>query len=152
MNVFVANEQDEPLGTKPLLRLAELVLEAEGLPPDTEVSILLVTPEQITEYNERFMQRQGPTDVLAFPLEGLEPGTPPEQIPNGPPVNLGDVVISPSYVREQAKRANIQFEDEMELIVVHGLLHLLGYDHQEDEDAEVMETRERDLLGVTRRT
>jgi len=98
------------------------------------------------------MQRQGPTDVLAFPLEGLEPGVPPEQIPNGPPVNLGDVVISPTYVREQARRADIRFDEEMELIVVHGLLHLLGYDHQEDEDAEVMETRERDLLEVATRT
>ncbi len=147
VNVFLADEQDEPLGTSALRQIAERVLTAERLPPETEVSILFVTPDQITEYNERFMERRGPTDVLAFPLETMVPGRVPEPIPNGPPLNLGDVVISPSYVRAQAKATGVDFEDEMALMVVHGLLHLLGYDHQEETDAEMMEQRERELLA-----
>ncbi|MFQ5967509.1 MAG: rRNA maturation RNase YbeY [Acidimicrobiia bacterium] len=148
MNVYLADEQDEPLGTSALRRLAEQVLEVERLPAGTEVSILFVTPSQITEYNERFMQREGPTDVLAFPLEAMEPGSVPEPVTNGPPLNLGDVVIAPAYVRSRAEEAGVRFEDEMAALVVHGLLHLLGYDHAEDTDADLMEQRERDLLAL----
>lgn len=154
MNIFLADEQDEPLGTGPLRRLVRTVMEEEGLPDDTEVSILFVSQEQITQYNEQFMQRTGPTDVLAFPLEQLRPGEPPDRRTGAPPLNLGDVVIAPSYVRDQAESIGVAFEDELSLMVVHGLLHLLGYDHQIEDDAERMEKRERELLalsGVPRR-
>ena len=147
MNVYLADEQDEPLGTNALRELAERVLEAEGLPPVTEVSVLFVSPDQIMEYNQRFMQREGPTDVLAFPLETLQPGLVPEPVTNGPPLNLGDVVIAPAEVRRRSEEAGVRFEDEMAAMVVHGLLHLLGYDHQDDEGADLMEQRERDLLS-----
>lgn len=153
VDIFLADEQDVPLSTEPLRRLARLVLEEEGLPDDTEVAILFVDDAQMADYNERFMNRQGPTDVLAFPLEDLEPGQVPE-VPPGAPVSLGDVVISPQYVVAQAEDRQTTAEDELQLMVTHGLLHLLGYDHQDDDDAERMESRERQLLskvGVERR-
>ena len=151
MSVFFADEQDDPIDAGPLRRLAELVLDEEGFPPDTEVTLLLVDQEQIATYNDRFMHREGATDVLAFPVQHLEPGVVPELRPGGPPLNIGDVVISPAYVRAQAEAAGEAFDDELSLMVVHGLLHLLGYDHQDDEGADRMEDRERELLAKARR-
>ncbi len=153
MKIFLADEQDVPLSTEPLQRLARLVLEQEGLSANTEVAIMFVSDEAMADYNQRFMDREGPTDVLAFPLEDLEPGTPPVSV-DGVPVSLGDVIISPGYVHRQAERRHTPPEDEMALMVAHGLLHLLGYDHDTDIQAEQMEARERTLLatvGVDRR-
>lgn len=148
MNVFLADEQDDPLDSEPLRRLAEMVLREEQFPIDTEVTLLFVGEEQIATYNERFMQRHGATDVLAFPVEHLKPGMVPDRRPGGPPLNIGDVVIAPSIVRAQAEAAGVPFDEELSLLVVHGLLHLLGYDHQDDVDAEEMEDRERQLLEL----
>lgn len=148
MNVFLADEQDDPLDSEPLRRLAEMVLSEEQFPIDTEVTLLFVGEEQIATYNERFMQRHGATDVLAFPVEHLKPGMVPDRRPGGPPLNIGDVVIAPSIVRAQAEAAGVPFDEELSLLVVHGLLHLLGYDHQDDVDADEMEDRERQLLEL----
>ena len=147
MSVFLADEQDDPVPAATLRRLAEDVLVAERCAEGTEVSIVLVDTAQITEYNGRFMDRDGPTDVLAFPLEELTPGAPPSADPGGPPASLGDVFICPAVVSEQAERHGVAFADEMALMVVHGVLHLLGYDHHADSDAERMERRERELLA-----
>ena len=153
MDIFLADEQDVPLSTEPLRWLAQLVLEEEGLPVDTEVAILFVTNDQIADYNRRFMDREGPTDVLAFPLERFQPGVIPSH-GLGAPLGLGDVVISPSYVHAQAKDRDTTPETELQLMVAHGLLHLLGYDHGTQSEADCMESRERELLakvGVERR-
>lgn len=147
MNVFLADEQDDPLDAEPLRRLVMNALEREGLPDRVDVTVMFVGLDQMTEYNERFMERRGPTDVLAFPLVQLTPGSYPEPDSGDPPLSLGDVVIAPAYVRAQAAELGVSFEDELSLMVVHGLLHLLGYDHVSDEDAEVMEARERMLLA-----
>lgn len=151
MSVFLADEQDDPIDAEPLRRLAEMVLEEEGVPDETEVTVLLVGTDQIATYNERFMQRTGATDVLAFPIEHLQPGIAPERKLGGPPLNLGDVVIAPSYVRTQAEKAGVSFADELSLMVVHGLLHLLGYDHHDEAEAETMEEREQQLLARVKR-
>jgi probable rRNA maturation factor len=86
--------------------------------------------------------------VLAFPLEELLPGVVPDKDPHGPPLMLGDVIVAPSYVRRQADSQGVVFEDEMALMITHGMLHLLGYDHVDDDEAERMEQRERDLLAM----
>ena len=142
---------DRPTPAAELRALAVMTLDAEGLAPDTEVTILAVSDEQMADYNERFMSRDGPTDVLAFPLEQLSPGRPPAPALNGPPLSLGDVVIAPSYVRRQAETRRVAFEDEMALMVTHGILHLLGYDHEEESDAEAMERREAEILKLAGR-
>ncbi len=152
MNVFFADEQDEPLPSDELRHLAGVVLEAEGYAPGTEVTVLAVDDDQMAEYNRRFLSRTGPTDVLAFPLEELEPGRVPAPSAGGPPLNLGDVVIAPSYIRRQAEARSVPYEDELSLMVAHGILHLLGYDHGDDAQAEVMERREGELLRMVGRT
>lgn len=146
MSIFLADEQTEHVGIDDLHSLAELVLREEGYPDDAEVTLLLVSEYEMASYNERFLDRNGPTDVLAFPVEELLPGVVPDDDPHGPPLMLGDVIIAPSYVRRQAADHGVSFEDEMALMVTHGILHLLGYDHVDDEDAERMEARERELM------
>lgn len=154
MSVFLADEQGVPVDLDRLRRLAELVLAEEGYPIETELTVLLVSEDEMAAYNERFLERSGPTDVLAFPVEELMPGVVPDQDSNGPPLIIGDVIVAPGYVGRQAKENDVEFDDEMALMVAHGILHLLGYDHIDDADAELMERREVELLslvGVTRR-
>src|SRR5690606_4674868 len=127
--------------------LAELVLKGEGYPDATEVTILLVTDDEMAGYNERFLDRTGPTDVLAFPVEDLLPGVVLDYDPHGPPLIIGDVLVAPAYVRGQATEMGVTFEDEMALMVTHGILHLLGYLHDRDDDAARMERRETELLA-----
>jgi len=147
VNVLFADEQDEPIVTNELLQLAELVLEAEGLEQETGVSLVLIDEKQMTELNERFMGKEGPTDVLSFPIEDAVPGIPPVRSRGGPPIELGDIFIAPAVVHRNADRNGVPFEDELSLMVVHGLLHLLGWNHEEEDEAVRMEARERALLA-----
>ena len=148
MNVLFADEQDEPIVTNELLRLAELVLEAEGLDSETGVSLVLIDEIQMAELNEAHMGKHGPTDVLSFPIETSTPGVPPTRSSGGPPIELGDVFIAPSVVRHNAAQHETPFEDELSLMVVHGLLHLLGWDHEVEDEATRMEARESELLAL----
>lgn len=147
MIVHLTDEQDDPLESEPLRQAALAAMSAEQLPPDTEVAMTLVDEQAIAELNEAHMGKQGPTDVLSFPLETLAPGVVPQRQHDGPPVLLGDIFICPSVVAANAAREQVPFEDEMALMVVHGLLHLLGYDHIVDAEAEMMEQREREVLA-----
>lgn len=151
MNVFFSDEQDEPVDGPGLRLLAERVLEAETLPQGTEIAVILVGPDQMTVYNQRFMDRQGPTDVLAFPLEDLIPGQPPVRVANAPPLSLGDVFLCPAEIRSRAAELGWPFDDYLALLTVHGVLHLLGYDHHDDASADTMERRERELLEAAGR-
>ena len=153
MTVLVSDEHPSS-GVDPehLRRFAEAVLSAEGFPPEAEVAITLVADEEMASWNSRALGRTGPTDVLSFPVEALRPGDIPDAQPDGPPLLIGDVVIAPDYVRRQAGTLGRGVDDEIALMVAHGILHLLGYDHQSDSDAELMETRERDILASQGRT
>jgi probable rRNA maturation factor len=151
VSVFLANEQSESVELTGLRGLAEVVLREEGYPDECEVTILLVSDDEMSGYNDRFLDRHGPTDVLAFPLEDLIPGVVPDVSPHGPPLLLGDVLVAPSYVRRNAEEMGVGYEDEMALMVTHGILHLLGYDHEDDNDARLMEDRERYLLSLVGR-
>jgi len=148
VSVFLADEQGEPVDLDQLRGLAELVLREEGYPDATEVTVLLVNEDEMSSYNERFLDRPGPTDVLAFPVEELMPGVVPDHDPNGPPLMIGDVIVAPAYVGRQAAEYQVTFDDEMALMVTHGILHLLGYDHLDDADAELMERRETEVLSL----
>ncbi|MCB2224233.1 MAG: rRNA maturation RNase YbeY [Actinobacteria bacterium] len=147
MNVFFSDEQDEPADGEALHRLAVSVLQQEGLPEGTEMSLVLVDAEQMAGYNEQFLDRPGPTDVLALPLQHLAPGHPPRRVANEPPIALGDVFVCPDYVaRRAAAEALDPLDYDIRRLVVHGILHLLGYDHHDDRDADLMERREDELL------
>jgi len=146
--IVFADEQDEPVPIEELTNLAEVVLTEEDLAPGTAAAITLVDEDTIAALNRTHMDKSGPTDVLSFPIEHASPGEPPRPEAGGPPVELGDVFIAPSVVRSNAQRDEVVFEDEMALMVVHGLLHLLGWDHGEDNDAIAMEKREGELLSL----
>ncbi len=146
MNVYFSDEQAQPVDGPMLLHFAERVLEEERLPATTEMAVLLVGAEQIADYNERFMARSGPTDVLAFPVEDLTPGHIPHLTPDEPPLNLGDVFLCPSEIHARALSEKVDPENFLFLLLAHGILHLLGYDHANDEQAHLMESREDELL------
>jgi probable rRNA maturation factor len=152
VNVFFSDEQEVPVDGAALRGFAETILVAEGLPPGTEMSLILIGPDQIAEYNRRFMEREGPTDVLAFPLEDLVPGAIPAPVANEPPLTLGDVFLCPAEIRRRADREGFVFEDFTFLLTAHGILHLLGYDHDDEAAAERMESREDQLLAMIGRS
>jgi probable rRNA maturation factor len=135
-----------------LERLAAATLAAEGFTDNVEVAITFVDEASMAQLNSTHLGKPGPTDVLSFPLEELTPGAIAEHPVGGPPQNIGDIFICPTVVADNAKAVAVSFEDEMALMVVHGLLHLLGYDHIVDSEAEQMEQRERDLLAAVWRT
>jgi len=159
VEVFAADEQsDHPVDALRWARLAEAVLDEEDLGGDAELSVLFVDERSIAELNSRFLGKEGPTDVLAFPIdeEPIESGRSPDSGGTGPgmpsepediPVLLGDIVICPAVAYRNAPEHAGSYEDELALLVVHGLLHLMGMDHDEDDEAEEMEARERELLA-----
>jgi probable rRNA maturation factor len=159
VSVFAADEQSgHPVDTLRWIKLAESVLADEGVKGDTEVSILFVDEKTISDLHHRFLGKEGPTDVLAFPIddEPIEGGRSPDSGGSGPgfnpspdeaPTLLGDVVICPAVASRNAPEHAGTFEDELALLVVHGLLHLLGMEHEDTEEAEAMEAKERELLA-----
>jgi probable rRNA maturation factor len=159
LEVFVANEQNvEPVEAARWGRLAEQVLDAEGIRGAAELSLLFVEEAAMAELNKRFMDTEGPTDVLAFPLEDDLVGTGrwPDNGTAGPltnrgevsdaPMLLGDVVICPAVAARNAPEHAGTYEDEIALLVVHGILHVLGMDHAFPEDEAAMQLKERALL------
>ncbi|MGH9076413.1 MAG: rRNA maturation RNase YbeY [Acidimicrobiales bacterium] len=164
VDVFGADEQEAcDVDTLRWVRLAEQVLEAEagarhGRPGDIEVSLLFVDEGAMADLNKRFLGRDGPTDVLAFPIDEdpVASGRSPDSGGTGPgfgtdvpevPTLLGDVVICPAVAGRNAADHAGTYHAEMALLVVHGLLHLLGMDHVDEDEAAAMEARESDLLA-----
>jgi probable rRNA maturation factor len=157
IDVFAADEQQaHPIEVARWAELARRVITARGVKGETEVSLLFVDEDAIAHLNEQFLGKKGPTDVLSFPIEdepgptgrspdfgGTGPGTMAE---HGILTLLGDVVICPSVAAVNAMEHEVTFEDEVALLVVHGLLHLLGMDHEKDAEAERMEAVEQQLL------
>ncbi|SMO50194.1 rRNA maturation RNase YbeY [Melghirimyces algeriensis] len=119
------------------------VAEAEKL-PQSEVSVTFVDNEEIHRLNREYRQVDRPTDVLSFPQ--WEPG---EEwlVPEGENIPLGDIVISVPTAREQAIRYQHSFEREIGFLAVHGFLHLLGYDHQNEEEERKMVSRQEEILS-----
>ncbi|HSO96717.1 MAG TPA: rRNA maturation RNase YbeY [Acidimicrobiia bacterium] len=153
------DEQDiVPVEVPRWVRLAQLVLRAERVDPDAELGLVFVDEATIADLNQRFLDATGPTDVLAFPLDDELPtaGRDPDEGGRGPgstsdavepPIILGDVVVCPTVAQRQADATGTALDAELALLVVHGVLHLLEYDHAEPGDAERMQRRERELLA-----
>jgi probable rRNA maturation factor len=131
-----------------LTSLAQTTLRAEGI-SSAELSVSLVTAEEMARLHEQYLGEPGPTDVLAFPMEDAGEGAHPapaasESEPADQPNLLGDVVICPEY----AARSNHDLDAEMRLLLVHGILHLLGFDHEEAEERAEMWARQERYSGV----
>ncbi len=136
MAVYASDEQSEPVDLDDLLALARHVVADRRIPADMEIAVLAVDRETMVALNNQHMGKDGPTDVLAFPID--EPGESPPDVPS----MLGDVVLCPSVAAEQAPRFGRTPQQEMRMLTVHGILHLLGMDHDSPD-------REREMFGLT---
>ena len=135
MTVEVVNESDVDVDIEALGAQARFVLDRLRIHPQAELSVLLVDEAAMTELHVRWMNEPGPTDVLSFPMDELRQ---PQDDDEPEPGMLGDVVLCPQVAVRQALAAGHHRDDELALLLTHGILHLLGYDHAEpDEHAEM---------------
>lgn len=141
MSIEVANESGVAVDESALASVARHVLAAMRVNPAAELSIMVVTTEVMTELHERWMDEPGPTDVMAFPMDELVDESRRPDAPEIGPALLGDVVLCPAFAAAQARKAGHGLGDELALLTVHGVLHLLGYDHGEPE-------QEREMFGL----
>jgi probable rRNA maturation factor len=141
VTVVVSDEQhDVSVDADRWARLATAVLEHEGR--DGELTLTFVDRDEMAMLNAEHMGESGPTDVLSFPLDSLDGD--PSRLPG--PVLLGDVVVCPAVADEAAPTHAGTLDDELALLVVHGILHVLGHDHAEPDETRLMRERERELL------
>ena len=158
IDIYAADEQHAvAVDLERWVALARAALTEEGVRPPAEVSLIFTDEATIADLNQRFMGKPGSTDVLSFPID-VEPepgGRSPDGGTTGPgdepteeiPTMVGDIVICPAVASRNAPEHGLSVEDETALLVVHGVLHLLGWDHEVDEEAERMEAREQEILA-----
>lgn len=135
MNVDVLNESGADVDVVALTRLCRFAMRRMRLHPATELTLRLVDPATIAVLNKQWMDKEGPTDVLSFPMDELTPGRDDEEAPEG---YLGDIALCPQVAEQQAPAAGHTTQDEVNLLTVHGILHLLGYDHAEPAEHKEM--------------
>lgn len=143
MSIEIANESGVRAEESDIVAAARFALDKLNVSQLAELSIVLVELDVIADLHERWMDLAGPTDVMAFPLEEFESPRRPDAGDAGPGV-LGDIVLCPEFAKEQARKAGHSLADELHLLTVHGVLHLLGYDHAEPEE-------EREMFGLQNR-
>jgi probable rRNA maturation factor len=137
VSVEVLEESGSGVDVARMTRLARFVLERLRVHPQAELCIKLVDEDTIADVNEHWMGKEGPTDVLAFPMDELRPGLVNEDPEEG---ILGDIMLCPAVAERQATEARDKgqrgytTQDEVDLLTVHGILHLLGFDHAEPEE------------------
>jgi probable rRNA maturation factor len=151
VSIEVLNESGQDLDVTRMAALSRFVMDRMRVHPLAELCIKAVDEDTIAELNEQWMEKEGPTDVLAFPMDELRPGAVNEEPEEGV---LGDLVLCPAIAAKQAETAGHSTTDEIDLLTVHGILHLLGYDHAEpDEHREMFGLQARLLAewqGVSR--
>ena len=143
MSIEIANESGVEVDSDAILAVARHALDEMGVNPLAELSVLLVDAEYMAELNHRWMDGDGPTDVLAFPMDESSVDHGPGET-GGEPALLGDIVLCPEIAAKQAAGAGHSTADELALLTVHGTLHLLGYDHAEPDE-------EREMFGLQAR-
>ena len=148
MSVEVLNESGIDLDVAEFAKLARFTMGRMRVHPEAELCVRLVDEPTITEYNQRWMGKVGPTDVLSFPMDELRPARDGEAEDEG---ILGDMLLCPQYAAEQAPRFSRSPDDEMHLLTIHGILHLLGYDHAEPEEHKEMFGLQDELLADWRK-
>jgi probable rRNA maturation factor len=137
-----SNREPEPLSLPAFEALAIFVLRMEEAADAVELSVALVDTDEIARLNEQYRGIEGPTDVLSFGCDD------PEPVDSDEPITIGDVVIAPDVALLQAAELGTTVESELDLLLVHGVLHLLGYDHEADDQAAVMHSREQAVLAA----
>lgn len=146
--ILIQNEQTFPIDLKKLKQHTQKILKELDY-KEFGINILLVTPEVMREYNNNYRNIDKPTDILSFPYHYVQAGE--RIIPeNDEEKELGDIILCPSYIHDDLSRWQMNFEDRIDVLLVHGICHLLGYDHIEDEDYEIMKEQEEHLLKKIR--
>jgi probable rRNA maturation factor len=141
VSIEVLEESGSEVDVTRMAQLSRFVMDRLRVHPQAELCIKLVDQSTIAELNEQWMEKTGPTDVLAFPMDELRPGLVNEEPEEGV---LGDLVLCPQIAEQQAAEARAKGQaaysttDEIDLLTVHGILHLLGYDHAEPEEHQEM--------------
>ena len=130
MKIELINDSAYKCDENGIKSLADFTLGKLGIHPDSELSIRLVNEDEITQLHIKWMDLPGPTDVLSFPMDEMKPNS----ASNGPGV-IGDIVLCPAFAEKNGKQS---LADELQLLTVHGVLHLLGYDHEELEEEKQM--------------
>jgi probable rRNA maturation factor len=141
MNIELTELINSTIQTNRIIEVAEFSLLKMGIHPDSELSISLVDEIEMSSLHMRWLDESGPTDVLSFPMDELKPFS----ATSGPGM-LGDIVLCPEYAKPQAKRAGHSIQEELELLTVHGVLHLLGFDHREIEEKRLMFSHQDEIL------
>lgn len=144
MSVEVLNESGVDLDLAAFTRLARYTIRRMRVHPQAVLCLKLVDETTMSDYNQRFMGTSGPTDVLSFPMDELRPGVDGEPEPEG---ILGDLALCPQYAAAQAAAFARTPEQEMQLLTIHGILHLLGYDHAEPDEEREMFALQESLLA-----
>lgn len=141
MSIEIIDESGQALDVKHLATLSRFVMDEMRVHPLAELCIKAVDEDTIARLNEQWMEKEGPTDVLAFPMDELRPGLVSEEPEEGV---LGDLVLCPAIAAVQGKTAGHGTLAEIELLTTHGILHLLGYDHADpDEHHEMFGLQDR---------
>ncbi len=147
MSIEVLDESGAGLDVQHLARLSRFVLDRMRVHPMAELCIRAVDEATIAELNQQWMEKEGPTDVLAFPMDELRPGMVDEEPEPDDSAVLGDLVLCPAVAERQGVTAGHGTVAELELLTTHGILHLLGYDHAEPEEHRVMFDLQDELLA-----
>ena len=142
MKIELMNESTYKCDEDRIKSLADFTLSKLGIHPDSELSIRLVNEDEITQLHIKWMDLPGPTDVLSFPMDEMKPNS----ASNGPGV-IGDIVLCPAFAEKNGKQS---LADELELLTVHGVLHLLGYDHEELSEEKEMFGLQEEFLNQWR--
>jgi len=145
MSIEIANESGVDVDELRLVSVSRFALGKMGINALAELSILLMDVEAMTELHVKWMDEPGPTDVMSFPMDELDTARRPDEAGPGPAL-LGDVVLCPAVAIEQAVQAGHTLDDELHLLTVHGILHLLGYDHVEADEERKMFQLQNQLL------
>ena len=143
MSIEINNESGVEVDEPAIQRLAAFALDQMHVHPDADLAIVFVDEAALEQLHVQWMDEPGPTDVLSFPMDELRPGTDDAPTPAG---LLGDIVVCPQVAIAQAEAAGHSPLEEMLLLVTHGVLHLLGFDHAEPEEEREMFGIQRDIL------
>lgn len=143
MSVDINNESGEEIDERELQSLAKFVLAALHVHVETDLGIILIEQSAMERLHLQWMGEPGATDVLSFPMDELRPGKSDSPTPAG---LLGDVVICPEVALAQAKAAGHSLQEETLMLLTHGMLHLLGFDHATPLEEDEMFGLQRELL------
>ncbi|NYI06677.1 rRNA maturation RNase YbeY [Allostreptomyces psammosilenae] len=147
MSIDVNNESGWEVDEQAVLDVARFALDQMRIHPLSELSVIFVDAPAMEQLHIQWMDEPGPTDVLSFPMDELRPGKEGEEPPQG---LLGDIVLCPEVAERQGKDAGHSMDDELHLLTVHGVLHLLGYDHAEPEEEREMFGLQKEILQAWR--